>query len=120
MSQIRKYNTAAGPLPEKEKIAVEEQKPNIVTTPEGRFRMGGKELVGQAARDAIFNLFRGKDPRYGRIVSGIDKAIADGQTVDFDPYGLTPTITDAGGQNITANYFQDGLAKTGDSQFAKD
>lgn len=70
----------------------------------GKFRIQGRELVGQAALDEVARLSGFADAEDREAYSVASRAIQDGRIVEYDPYKNQVYVWDEGNNNIFTDY----------------
>jgi len=91
MALVKKYQNAAGPLPE------------------GKFTMNGKHLLGQQALERIAAAYELDKNGPKDMYSIATRAIKDGNEAIYDPTENTIQILDSTGKDITSNYVGKGI-----------
>lgn len=102
MALVKKYQNAAGPLPE------------------GKFTMNGKHLLGQQALERITAAYKLDKNGPKDMYNIATRAIKDGNEAVYDPTENTIQILDNTGKDITTNYVDKGItASINDSAFKR-
>lgn len=102
MALVKKYQNAAGPLPE------------------GKFTMNGKSLIGNMALERLAAAYKNKNDAPKDMYSIANQAIKDRNEVVYDPINNTIQIKNNLGEDITSNYIDKRItASANDSEFKK-